>query len=410
MSAVNARELWEKLGSKQKFSDWIKARIEKYEFAEGADYIVHKIMTQYNQIDSVDYFISLDMAKELSMVENNAPGKAARRYFIECERALKQPSNDGAIERDPVLEIKKVTELVRETNELASAIGIDGVDVRGFIVSVVKAKSGFDLKATTRKDGKLVTIGVWDKLDGVVESELPIFYDLKDLADVKFVPKPISVKDVVNVTLAPEPEVEIDESANGISVFNFEQNKIRTVVDDNGDVWFVAKDVAESLGYVNCNDAIYRHCKNQGIVKHDSVNLSGKKYQIVLINEPNVYRLIMKSKLPAAERFEEWVVGEVLPTIRKTGKYEAPKPEQSKMRTIKDDFEVGIEMAKMIGLDGNRAILKGNNIVRNTTGVDVLKAMDVKLIAEVQDNWLSPTKLGRVQKKRIINVRENQQA
>lgn len=77
------------------------------------------------------------------------------------------------------------------------------------------------------------------------------------------------------------------------------------------------------------------------------------------------------------------------------------------MRKIKDDFEIGIEMAKMIGLDGNRAILKANNLVREVTSVDVLAKMDVKLIAEVQDNSLNPTQLGRVQKKRIINVREN---
>ena len=89
MNTVNARELWAKLESKQQFADWIKARIEKWRFVEGTDYAVHKIMTQYNQVDSINYFISLDMAKELSMVENNDQGRQARRYFIACEKTAK---------------------------------------------------------------------------------------------------------------------------------------------------------------------------------------------------------------------------------------------------------------------------------------------------------------------------------
>ena len=90
MNAVNARELWGKLGSKQDFSTWIKAKIEKYEFVEGVDYLLHKFMEQLpsGAKSKIDYFISLDMAKELSMVENNAQGKIARRYFIECEKKM----------------------------------------------------------------------------------------------------------------------------------------------------------------------------------------------------------------------------------------------------------------------------------------------------------------------------------
>lgn len=86
----------------------------------------------------------------------------------------------------------------------------------------------------------------------------------------------------------------------------------------------MAKDVCDVLGYANASDAVIRHCKNNGIVKHDSVNSVGKKYQTIFINEPNLMRLVVKSKLPAAEKFEAWVFDEVLPTIRKTGKYEAP--------------------------------------------------------------------------------------
>lgn len=85
---VDARTLHIFLESKQRFADWIKNRINDFDFDENTDYTVHKIMTQYNQLDRIEYYLTLDMAKELSMVERNAKGKQARRYFIECEKRL----------------------------------------------------------------------------------------------------------------------------------------------------------------------------------------------------------------------------------------------------------------------------------------------------------------------------------
>lgn len=91
VNAVNARELHERLKNKRQFTDWIKQRIEQYDFIEGVDYLLHKFVKPENSglQGKDDYFISLDMARELSMVENNAQGKIARRYFIECEKVAK---------------------------------------------------------------------------------------------------------------------------------------------------------------------------------------------------------------------------------------------------------------------------------------------------------------------------------
>lgn len=89
IQTVNARELYEFLESRRKFADWIKERIELYGFIENVDYVLHRIVTQYNQIDRIDYYISFDMAKEISMVERNEKGKQARQYFIECEKKLR---------------------------------------------------------------------------------------------------------------------------------------------------------------------------------------------------------------------------------------------------------------------------------------------------------------------------------
>ncbi len=106
--------------------------------------------------------------------------------------------------------------------------------------------------------------------------------------------------------------------------FDFDGIRVRTIEQD-GDVWFVAVDVAKALGYAKPAEAISKHCKRV-MQYRDIVNGSSYRGPIQpetgMVPERDIYRLVMKSRLPAAERFEEWVVGEVLPTLRKTGSYE----------------------------------------------------------------------------------------
>lgn len=105
---------------------------------------------------------------------------------------------------------------------------------------------------------------------------------------------------------------------NKLQVFNNKEfGQIRTVIIDSNP-WFVASDVASALGYSNPRKAIIDHCK--GVTKRDTPTSSGTQ-SISYINEGDVYRLIMKSKLPSAEKFESWVMDEVLPSIRKSGGY-----------------------------------------------------------------------------------------
>lgn len=102
-----------------------------------------------------------------------------------------------------------------------------------------------------------------------------------------------------------------------VQLFNFEKAAVRVVTVD-GEPWFVARDVAGVLGYVRARDAVADHCK--GAVKRRLLTAGGMQ-ETTLIPERDLYRLVMKSQLPSAERFEEWVVGDVLPSIRKTGSY-----------------------------------------------------------------------------------------
>lgn len=96
--------------------------------------------------------------------------------------------------------------------------------------------------------------------------------------------------------------------------FSFEANEVR-VVEQDGEALFVAADVAKALGYAKPENAIARHCKRATTTPKQG----GGFYSV--IREPDVYRLIVKSKMPSAERFEAWVFEEVLPAIRKTGEY-----------------------------------------------------------------------------------------
>ena len=98
---------------------------------------------------------------------------------------------------------------------------------------------------------------------------------------------------------------------------------IRTV-DQNGEPWFVGKDVAAALGYSNPRDAIAKHVDEQdkGVAICDT---PGGKQPMPIINESGLYSLIFGSKLEGAVRFKRWVTSEVLPTLRKTGSYMMPK-------------------------------------------------------------------------------------
>jgi len=105
---------------------------------------------------------------------------------------------------------------------------------------------------------------------------------------------------------------------NAMTSYNFEGAAVRALQID-GEPYFVGKDVAEALGYARPSDAIQQHCK--GAAKHRPLQTGGGVQEMRVVSEPDVLRLIVNSKLPAAERFERWVFEDVLPSIRKTGGY-----------------------------------------------------------------------------------------
>jgi len=92
VNAVNSREIYEYLGVKEQYSDWMKRAVNKYDFIENEDYIItiqKNLNSQFSGLkERKDYIVTLDMAKELCMVSNTLKGKETRKYFIECEKEL----------------------------------------------------------------------------------------------------------------------------------------------------------------------------------------------------------------------------------------------------------------------------------------------------------------------------------
>jgi anti-repressor protein len=118
---VNAIDLHSFLGSGQKFSDWIKNRVEQYSFIEGQDFTINLGKSTGGR-PTQDYHLSLDMAKELSMVERNEKGKQARQYFIQCEEQLRtQAPQIANLSRMQILEmaIQSEKELIETKKQKA---------------------------------------------------------------------------------------------------------------------------------------------------------------------------------------------------------------------------------------------------------------------------------------------------
>lgn len=109
---------------------------------------------------------------------------------------------------------------------------------------------------------------------------------------------------------------------NGLQNFLHDMFGSLEILIKDGKEYFPATDVAKVLGYSNLHDALSRHCKKDGVVFHEvAIPEKNQTVEKKFINEGNLYRLIVKSKLPQAEQFEKWVFEEVLPSIRKHGAY-----------------------------------------------------------------------------------------
>lgn len=170
-----------------------------------------------------------------------------------------------------------------------------------------------------------------------------------------------------------------------VSVFNFDSQAVRTVTDDaTGEALFVAKDVCAVLGYKDPTTAVRSHCR--GVQKlRPILDSLGRTQEVRILTEPDVLRLIVSSTLPAAERFEKWVFEEVLPSIRKTGQYAAPKAK----RTYTKSVPFGQELRAVLDL---ALELRYSTFERNQAVIALLERPGYEtLLATLPDRFKQPS-------------------
>lgn len=181
---------------------------------------------------------------------------------------------------------------------------------------------------------------------------------------------------------------------NELQVFNFNESQIRTLLINN-EPYFIGKDVANILGYERADNAIRNHVDNKDKLMHQ-IDASGQKRNMILINESGLYSLILSSKLPTAKKFKRWVTSEVLPAIRKTGRYQVPSDPMSALRLM---FEAQTQTNEAVAkhdlriteLEENKLLNPGEynyigkairnkvNQVKNELGMDLVQKQTSKI-------------------------------
>ena len=123
-----------------------------------------------------------------------------------------------------------------------------------------------------------------------------------------------------------------------IQIFNHEKfGEVRTMTNEKGETFFVGKDVAMALGYSQPDKAVMRHTDEDDRMKCTVIDNIGRNQNMYVINESGLYSLILSSKLEQAKAFKRWVTSEVLPAIRKTGRYELG-PKELQVLSAKADY------------------------------------------------------------------------
>lgn len=186
---------------------------------------------------------------------------------------------------------------------------------------------------------------------------------------------------------------------NELKIFNNpEFGQVRTVTID-GEPWFAGKDVAVALGYTNPQKAIRDHVDAEDMTVNDSFTVNGTKG--ILINESGLYSLVLSSKLPTAKQFKHWVTSDVLPTIRKTGKYAVPKiTPNPHYRTrmiktaVKDAADTAAMIADTFGVKKPMAMTAAMQMVGKAYGVDMTPLKQF-IPSESNPSTLTPTMIAR---------------
>ncbi|MGG2943021.1 BRO family protein [Bacillus safensis] len=178
-------------------------------------------------------------------------------------------------------------------------------------------------------------------------------------------------------------------------IFNYQDQEVRTVIQD-GQPFFIGKDVADILGYSNPRKALIDHVDTEdkdGVTIRDAI---GRQQTMTAINESGLYSLILSSKMPDAKKFKRWVTSEILPAIRQTGQYGGPKALSERegqiqsLELLLDNLKRSAEMEQQINIH-EKKILELNTKVDEQITIDhgeqrrIQKAVATRIYSFTED-------------------------
>ena len=163
---------------------------------------------------------------------------------------------------------------------------------------------------------------------------------------------------------------------NDVTKFQFNNNDVRTITDETGDVWFVVKDVCDVLGHTNPSVAMNILDAEERSLKKVYPPERPDGVDVNVVNESGLYSLIFRSNKPESKQFKKWVTSEVLPSIRKTGQYSTTNPNNETAITIQflqKEFEAAFSIIeKRDCMSREMAFKHANFCVLKTYGIDLI--------------------------------------
>ena len=188
-----------------------------------------------------------------------------------------------------------------------------------------------------------------------------------------------------------------------MTVFNYHDTAVRMQQSASGEPLFCLADVCKVLELNGTENTVRQLKEEFGCPVLNTAHLTdalGRDQQAIFITEPQLYFVMMRSRSDKARPFRQWVVSEVLPAIRKTGRYEVPKAAPQPQTTpaalpLKDLIEVTKIVLEPAGIEGNQLALALDKVVKTKTGESALALAGVQLVAPTNYQLLTPTEIGK---------------
>jgi BRO family, N-terminal domain len=163
-----------------------------------------------------------------------------------------------------------------------------------------------------------------------------------------------------------------------VTEFYYNSNLVRMVLDDDGNPWWVLRDVCNILDLPSPSE-VKRRLLEDGLKKAQIIDRLGRKQKVLIINEPGLYETIYLSKKDKAMHFKRWIINEVFPSILVSEDNQLSAPQlPASILPVANVFCAAVRMAKACGLKGNQAVSSANKLTLDFTGFEPLALLGLK--------------------------------